>query len=262
MFCHFKIPKGESSCSRKYERIIRRHFIEPKSKGCKHCHLTCKMHNAGLLRCFSKPGRPDCQRTFSTILGKSSCQRCLVTSVENIDSSPFPVNTTCSAMYPIVEFNGKKYPKFQSEGNASQFSIPFAKHFCSGRGVDIGCMHKEWSYPGALPIDKRFPDEYDAYNLPEGLFDYIYSSHCLEHLEDWVGALDYWGTKLSSEGVLFLYLPHYSQEYWRPWNNRNHIHSLQPEILRDYFESKGLYHGILISGCDLNNSFYAIAVKI
>lgn len=27
----------------------------------------------------------------------------------------------------LIEFNNAKYPKFQSLGNASQFSIPFAK---------------------------------------------------------------------------------------------------------------------------------------
>lgn len=164
-------------------------------------------------------------------------------------------------MYDAIEFNGINYPKFQSEGNAAQFAIPFAKYFCSGKGLDIGCMHKQWAFPGAWPIDKNFPDEYDAFNLPDGLFDYIFSSHCLEHLNDWVAALDYWTTKISSGGVIFLYLPHYSQEYWRPWNNRNHLHSLHGEVLRDYFESKRSYNNIIVTGHDLNSSFYIVAAK-
>jgi hypothetical protein len=27
---------------------------------------------------------------------------------------------------------------------------------------------------------------------------------------------------LNENGTLFLYLPDYSQEYWRPWNNKKH----------------------------------------
>ena len=112
-------------------------------------------------------------------------------------------------MSEAVFYKGEYYPKFQTEGNASQFAIPFAKHFCSGVGYDIGCNRLEWAFPGATPIDLLFDDPWDAYNLPDEKVDYIYSSHCLEHLPDWVEALDYWASKLKSGGALFLYLPHY-----------------------------------------------------
>ena len=52
-------------------------------------------------------------------------------------------------MIDYIEYKGDKYPSFQTIGNASQFAIPFAKHFCKGFGYDIGCMKKEWSYPGS-----------------------------------------------------------------------------------------------------------------
>jgi hypothetical protein len=29
----------------------------------------------------------------------------------------------------IISFKNNKYPKFQSEGNAAQFAIPYAGHF-------------------------------------------------------------------------------------------------------------------------------------
>ena len=45
-------------------------------------------------------------------------------------------------MIETIEFQRKWYPKFQTEGNASQFAIPFAKHVCKGYGYDIGCMKK------------------------------------------------------------------------------------------------------------------------
>ena len=59
-------------------------------------------------------------------------------------------------MIETIEYNGIKYPKFQSIGNASQFAIPFASHVCKGVGYDIGCMKKEWSLPGSIPIDLSF----------------------------------------------------------------------------------------------------------
>ena len=159
-----------------------------------------------------------------------------------------------------LQYNNRTYPHFQAEGNASQFSIPFAKHFCKGVGYDIGCNRLEWAYPGATAIDLLFDDEWEAYNLPDEPVDYIYSSHCLEHLPDWISALDYWTSKLKVSGVLFLYLPHYNQEYWRPWNNRKHLHIFTPEIIKDYMESRG-YTNIFHSDRDMNDSFMIVGEK-
>jgi predicted SAM-dependent methyltransferase len=157
-------------------------------------------------------------------------------------------------------YKNRIYPQFQAEGNASQFAIPFAKHFCVGEGYDIGCNRLEWAYPGAQPIDLLFDDPWDAYNLPDGEVDYIYSSHCLEHLPDWVKALDYWTSKIKVGGVLFLYLPHYNQEYWRPWNNRKHTHIFVSEIIKDYMIDRG-FTNIFHSDRDMNDSFMIVGEK-
>jgi predicted SAM-dependent methyltransferase len=149
---------------------------------------------------------------------------------------------------------------FQTKGFASKYCFPFANEVCVGIGYDIGCMKKEWAFPGAIPIDLTFDNGYHATNLPDGEVDYIFSSHCLEHINDWVGALDYWGTKLKKGGVIFLYLPDYSQEYWRPWNNRKHINILTPEYLKNYFEDKN-FEKVFVSGVDLNNSFIVMVEK-
>jgi hypothetical protein len=159
-----------------------------------------------------------------------------------------------------ITFNNKTYPRFQSEGNASQFAIPYAKHFCSGVGVDVGCNKLEWSFPGALPVDPVLND-FNALNFPYENLDYIFSSHCLEHLDNWVDVLDYWTSKIKIGGVLFLYLPFYSQEYWRPWNNRKHKNIFTPEIIKDYMEHKQ-YKNIYTSGIDLNDSFMTVGEKV
>jgi predicted SAM-dependent methyltransferase len=163
-------------------------------------------------------------------------------------------------MIEVLKFKNKLYPSFQSKGFASKYSFPFANEVCVGTGYDIGCMKKEWAFPGAIPIDLAFDNGYHATNLPDGEVDYIFSSHCLEHITDWVGVLDYWGIKIKKGGVIFLYLPDYSQEYWRPWNNRKHINILTPEYLKNYFEDKN-FEKVFVSGVDLNNSFIVMVEK-
>ena len=165
-------------------------------------------------------------------------------------------------MLETITFKGKTYPKFQSEGNAARFVIPFAKEVCKGYGLDIGCNREEWALPDAYPVDPLM-NQYDAYDLPEGEYDYIFSSHCLEHLPNWVDALDYWYTKICSGGVVFLYLPDHSQVYWRPYHNRKHIHSFTPQIVGSYFtDQRDKWWNVFISGVDLNNSFTIIAEKV
>lgn len=172
-----------------------------------------------------------------------------------------------------IEFNGKQYPKFQSESFAAQFTFAFAQKMCRGEGYDIGCNRIEWSFPGSIPIDKSFGDKilllgpqqktfhhenFDALNLPDEKVDYIFSSHCLEHLHDWVRVLDYWTSKLKKGGILYLYLPVYGQEYWRPWNNKKHVNILTPEMILDYVKASG-YTLAYATGTDLNHSFTIVA---
>jgi SAM-dependent methyltransferase len=146
------------------------------------------------------------------------------------------------------------YLSFQAEGNAAQFIIPFAKKLCIGTGYDIGYSKEEWKLPAAIGIDIEDGKGFDANHLPEGQVDYIFSSHCLEHVENWVDTLDYWLSHIKKGGVLFLYLPDFSQTYWRPWNNKKHRAIMNPDYICAFLESKGCT-SIFRSGIDLNNSF-------
>lgn len=166
-------------------------------------------------------------------------------------------------MIETITHNMVEYPAFQSKGNAAQFCRPFAQQVCRGTGYDIGGNRPQWGFVDvdmipALIIDPLYSSVYDAYNLPDTKVDYIHSSHCLEHLPNWVQALDYWRTKLHKGGTLFLYLPDYSQTYWRPWHNTKHIHAFTPNILRDYLTDRK-WSKVFVSGVDLNNSFMVIA---
>ena len=168
-------------------------------------------------------------------------------------------------MIETINFKNKEYPKFQSEGFAAQFAIPYAKHVCKGVGVDVGCNRLEWKLPGAIPIDPAIPKSGEALNFPVTIpfgpsLDYVFSSHCLEHLPNWVTVLDYWTSKLKEGGVLFLYLPDFSQSYWRPWNNRKHLHIFDKMHIWQYMYDMG-YKNIFMSQVDLNNSFMIMGEK-
>jgi predicted SAM-dependent methyltransferase len=162
-------------------------------------------------------------------------------------------------MINTVKHLNNEYPEFQSRGNASQFAIPYATHVCTGIGVDVGCNREDWKFPGAIAVDPVI-NEFDALNFPYENLDYIFSSHCLEHLLNWVDVLDYWTSKLKSGGVLFLYLPDYSQSYWRPWHNRKHVNIFTPDIIVDYMRDNE-YQNIFKSGVDLNNAFMVMGSK-
>ena len=159
-----------------------------------------------------------------------------------------------------IIFDNNIYPKFQTQGNASQFAIPFALHFCKGLGYDIGFCKEEWKFPGSIGIDRNLNNNYDANNLPDDKVDYIYSSHCLEHLDNWVETLELWISKLKDEGILFLYLPDFSQKYWRPWNNKKHKHCFTGDIIKEFLRDKNMKN-IFVSGVDLNNSFMIVCNK-
>lgn len=159
-------------------------------------------------------------------------------------------------MIETIKYNGKEYLKIQSIGNAAQFVLPYVKHFCKGTGYDIGSG--KWGIPNAIRIDKIIGS--DAMRLPDKKVDYIFSSHCLEHLDSWVEAVEHWTTRIKRKGTLFLYLPHRDQEYWRPWNNRKHkniIHQEDVVLLLKHLKYKKIFY----SGIDLNLSYMILAER-
>lgn len=178
-------------------------------------------------------------------------------------------------MIEDIWFNGVPYPKLQAEGNMSQYCIPFAQKFCKGVGLDIGYSKEEWKFPGAIGVDLDHTPPYHADNLPpsskqrisEGRsslwvsdWDYIFSSHCLEHVPNWVNTLKYWTSTLHIGGVLFLYLPHPDQEYWLPWNNTKHNHILHPQDVVNCLKNCSMQK-IYCSERDLAHSYIVVCER-
>lgn len=130
---------------------------------------------------------------------------------------------------------------------------PAALHFCQGQGVDVGCG--KWPLPGAIGIDMA--DGGDAMALPEGQFDFIFSSHALEHLVDPVAAIEHWKTRLKPGKPLFLYLPHPDMRYWRPTRNRKHLHLFWPQDMQDTLVDLG-FVDVIRSERDMYWSFAVV----
>jgi SAM-dependent methyltransferase len=154
-------------------------------------------------------------------------------------------------------YKGKEYPEYEKTGFASRFAFPFAAEVCHGVGYDIGYGKPDWGFPGSILIENG---QLNAMNLPDGQVDYIFSSHCLEHIPDWVTVLDYWIDHIKVGGVLFLYLPHPAQEYWLPWNNRKHLYVFTQSVIRNFMEDRGFIK-IFHSERDLYDSFMIFGEK-
>lgn len=159
----------------------------------------------------------------------------------------------------LVDFRGKQYPEFITKGNHSRFIMPVAKEVLKGKylGVDIGCKYKEWAYPGAILVDIDFDDEFHANHVPfHGTLEYIFSSHCLEHIEGWENTLSYWHSSLANNGILFLYLPDTYCEYWdtRFMPTERHVNNLNPRAIEQEMLKLG-FKNIFYSERDAAYSF-------
>jgi hypothetical protein len=168
----------------------------------------------------------------------------------------------------FIKHNGLEYPEHEARGNAARWIMPLAQYYCIGNGLDIGYSKDEWKMPGAFGIDNgvdwnalRVPIQRVLVNNDKIDWDYIFSSHCLEHVkENWYEVLDLWLMRIRVGGILFLYLPHKSQTYWHPSSNRKHIHSFDGSEIGDYLKSLG--HKVFVGGCDANHSFVVICEKV
>jgi SAM-dependent methyltransferase len=161
-------------------------------------------------------------------------------------------------------YRGERYPAYLAQGNAAQFIRDEALKYCRGRGLDIGAG--EWPLDGAIPVENSHAA--NAYNLSafdDNSLDYIFSSHCLEHLTRWEEALALWIQKIKVGGILFLYLPHESMKMWRPggpWVRDHHVWIPTAQQLIPFLENCGMSILDHNPGRDHAWSFHLVAKKI
>ena len=87
----------------------------------------------------------------------------------------------------------------------------FFNLYCRGRGIDIGCADDPLNLGDGKPVDTWDLVNGDATymeGIPDATYDFVYSSHCLEHLTFAAIGLQNWWRILKPGGFLILALPH------------------------------------------------------
>lgn len=123
-------------------------------------------------------------------------------------------------------------PGETSKAKQRRIAESFFTTYCCGEGLDVG-------YGGDLLAenckgrDAEFGDAQCLKDIADGAFDFVYSSHTLEHIEEPDAALREWGRVVKAGGFLILYVPHrdlYEKKKTLPsrWNN-THKHFFLPE---------------------------------
>ncbi len=94
------------------------------------------------------------------------------------------------------------------------------RRYCTGHGLEIGAGKTPYGDPGRTTfLDKNVGDkdatenadivaDADAIPRPDAFFDYVLSSHVLEHVPNTIRTLNEWLRVLKPGGVLFTILPH------------------------------------------------------
>lgn len=95
--------------------------------------------------------------------------------------------------------------------------------YFKGRGIDIGCGPDP--LPGAEKWDAQDGDAEYLATIPDESFDFVYSSHCLEHMRSVHRALLNWSRVLKVGGFLFVVVPEwtlYEHRQWPSLHNPDH----------------------------------------
>lgn len=96
--------------------------------------------------------------------------------------------------------------------------------YCRGNGIDIGAGQDPVT-PTCKAWDLMDGDAEVMTGVPDATYDWVYSSHCLEHVVDPTVALASWWRILKPGGYLIVLVPDedlYEQGLWPPHFNTDH----------------------------------------
>lgn len=107
------------------------------------------------------------------------------------------------------------------------------REYSKGSRLDIGCS--KWPIPGAEPYDMEQGNAQTMQPIPDKLlYKLVWSSHCLEHLDDPHVAIRHWWNMVEEEGYLWLLVPDYHLHEHGTWPSKNRKHkwafSWQPDV--------------------------------
>jgi SAM-dependent methyltransferase len=126
-------------------------------------------------------------------------------------------------------------------------SSGFIDKYCSGPVIlDVGYSGGDGNdapgLPHAVGVDLGYPG-YDGVHLPfeDGTVDTVFSSHCLEHITNWLGTIMDWHRVLRIGGFIVCVVPHqylYERRLSLPSRfNPDHKRFYTPSSLLAQFES-------------------------
>lgn len=110
--------------------------------------------------------------------------------------------------------------------------------YFSGKGIDIGCGRDLLSVKvftnitSIMPYDQADGDANNCANLPDDHFDFVHSSHCLEHMRDPHISLHNWIRITKPGGHVIVAVPHevyYEKLQWPSMYNLDHKWSFRLE---------------------------------
>ena len=113
----------------------------------------------------------------------------------------------------------KARPRREREG--------FFERYCQGAGIDIG-HGGDMVLPEVRGWDKEDGDAQKLEGVADASYDFVYSSHCLEHLSDPLEAMLNWWRVLKVGGYLIVVVPNedlYEQRIWPSVFNIDHRHT-------------------------------------
>jgi len=123
--------------------------------------------------------------------------------------------------------------------------LPYMK----GCGIDIGFGGYKIDHTDIIYYDRYdfgFNDVGDAEQLPyeNEQFDFVFSSHCLEHLDSTIDVLKEWFRILKKEGTMILYLP-MEGVYADYRRHGEHKLNLNPDKIKKFMEEAGIKYTII-----------------
>nr|WP_143838170.1 methyltransferase domain-containing protein [Nitrospira cf. moscoviensis SBR1015] len=156
------------------------------------------------------------------------------------------------------------YPDYLTVGGAGHAIFPEAVKYCRGNGIDVGAGL--WPLPGATPVDlwRGAGTNKCVADFEKDSLDYVFSSHCLEHIETWNESLQEWVDRVRLGGTIFLYLPHPDCAIWHPGSpfvGDGHKWIPTPQVIRQALEQMGCVLLRLNEGPDAMCSFFICARK-
>jgi len=136
-------------------------------------------------------------------------------------------------LFGEIPFLGRKSSKGETaKSHERRLREGFFDKYCQGNGLDIG-YGGDPVVPGVQGWDFEHGDAQYMKGLDDESFDFVYSSHLLEHLPDIDAALTNWDRVLKPGGFLLLYLPHrdlYEKKTTLPSRfNHDHVRFFLPQ---------------------------------